>query len=302
MGDYLGVTLALLSAVAFALFNVTVASMPKSQRDKGVLFSVVVTIVFSAVLFAVLEAGRVQIDLTGDSALGMAYFAFAGLSAMVFGRSLVYASIQRLGAIRASAVKRLNPFFSVLLAAAFLGEAISGSDLLGLGAIACAFAILVRESFRRAGVAPAHAPDPVAYGFGVGASLAYAIAYIARAAGLDLLEAPAFGTLVSALSGLLAFGVLAIFLRRYREDFRDLFKGIDRRILAAGVLVSAGQILMFAALAHESVSTVVMISSLEIFFSIFLSAYVLRSEARPSVPVLVSAGLAMLGVILVAAG
>lgn len=301
MSGYLGETLALLSAVSFALFNVSVGAMPKTQRDKGVLFSVVVTIMFSALLFGVLEAGRVPIDMSGQGAPGIAYFAFAGLAAMVFGRSLVFASIQRLGAIRSSAVKRLNPFFSVLLAAVFLSEAISGSDALGLTAIAGAFAILVRDSFRNAGGAVSGTPNPVAYTFGVGASLAYAIAYIARKAGLEHLDAPAFGTLISAVAGLVGFGVLAIFLRRYRDDFRGLFIGIDRRIVAAAVLVSAGQILMFAALAHESVATVVMISSLEIFFSIFLSAFVLRSEPRPNAAVLVSAGLAMAGVILVAA-
>ena len=67
------------------------------------------------------------------------------------------------------------------------------------------------------------------------------------------------------------------------------------------MLVSMGQILMFAALAYESVSTVVMISSLEIFFSIFLSSYVLRAEPRPGALILLSAALAFLGVLLVAA-
>ena len=71
--------------------------------------------------------------------------------------------------------------------------------------------------------------------------------------------------------------------------------------MAAAIFVSMGQILMFAAVAHEKVSTVVMISSLKIFFSIFLSTLVFRTEARPDMVILLSAFLAIIGVVLVAA-
>ncbi len=58
--------------------------------------------------------------------------------------------------------------------------------------------------------------------------------------------------------------------------------------------------MMFAALAYEKVSTVVMISSLEVFFSIFLSTVIFRIEKRPRALVFLAAALAIVGVLLIA--
>ena len=54
MSGYTGEILALLSALSFALFNVTIAATTGSRGDKGVLFSVIVTIAFSLALFLLL--------------------------------------------------------------------------------------------------------------------------------------------------------------------------------------------------------------------------------------------------------
>ncbi|MGB3406245.1 MAG: DMT family transporter [Jannaschia sp.] len=295
-----GETLAVLSALSFALCNIVVSRSNGARGDKGVLFSVVVTIGFSFVLFLVLEAGRLDLSATRDTALGIGSFALAGVAAMMFGRTLVFDSIRRLGATRASAIKRLNPFFSVLLAAVFLSEAVTLSDLAGLLVIAMAFVILINESLEKAKLG-AESPHPVAYAIGASAALAYAISYILRKAGLIVMDAPALGTFISALAGFAGFAVLAACSTRYRPMFRNLFRNIDRQVMAAAILVSIGQILMFAALAHEKVSTVVMISSLEIFFSIFLATVVFKTEERPGPAILFAAACAFVGVLLVAA-
>ncbi len=301
MTSYLGEILALLSALSFALFNVMVTTTSGSRGDKGVLFSVIVTIGFSFTVFLVLEAGRIDITPGRDTTLGFAAFAFAGVAAMAFGRSLVFTSIRRLGATRASAVKRLNPFFSVLLAAVILSEPVTGFDLLGLGAIALAFTVLISEGLARAKRA-ADTVSPLAYGIGAAAALAYAVSYIGRKLGLDLIDAPALGTFVSAVSGFAAFACLAVVSDTYRAMFRGVFANIDRPIVICAFLVSIGQILMFAALAHAPISTVVMISSLEIFMTIFLSWLVFGNETRPGPRILLAAALAILGVFFVATG
>lgn len=299
MPGLLGETLAVLSALSFAMFNIVISGTKRSRGDNGVLFSVVVTIGFSFALFVVLEAGRLDLSASKDTAMGIGSFAFAGIAAMVFGRTLVFDSIRRLGATRASAVKRLNPFFSVLLAAFFLSEVVTRYDFFGLIVIALAFGLLVQDSFRKSedSVAP---PKPIAYVIGASAALAYAISYIGRKAGLNFMDAPALGTFISALSGLIGFATISIFSERYRTMFRNLFRDIDRHIVAASILVSMGQILMFAALAYEKVSTVVMISSLEVFFSIFLSTVIFRIEKRPRALVFLAAALAIVGVLLIA--
>lgn len=296
----MGQILAAASAGSFAFSNYFISRTTQSGGDKGVMFSVLVTVAISGGLWALLEGAQTTIPRTGGDWLAWLWFAIAGVLAMVFGRSLVFESIRRLGVTRSSAVKRLNPFFSVMFAFLLLGEAITRLDILGMGAIALAFGLLIRESIRKRGAAIA-APSPQAYLFGIFGALAYALSYIGRKAGLEILPAPAFGTFLSAASGFAAFAGLALVSPRYAANFKGIFRYLDRWIVAASVLVSFGQILLFAALAYESVSTVVMIASLEVFISIFLAVVVFRSEAVPGPAILFAALLATIGVILVAA-
>lgn len=297
-GAALGQVLALGSATSFALANNMISRTTRSGGDKGVMFSVLVTMTLSALLWLGLEVRRDGPVLGPRAGPGLFWFALAGLFAMVFGRSLVFASIRTLGVARSTAVKRLNPFFSVLLAALILGEGIDGPDAAGMGAIALSFVLLIRESLARG--TRVTAPPPAAYLLGVGAALAYAASYIARKLGLEAMAMPAFGTLVSAVSGFAIFALLAAVLPARRAHLAGMFRHLDRWIVGGAVMVSCGQILLFAALNYESVSTVVMIASLEIFLSMLLSVLLFRDEPRPGPTVLVAAALAATGVILVA--
>ena len=299
-GPEFGQLLAVLSAVSFAAANLFVSRTARSGGDKGVMFSVLVTMAMSGLLWLTLEGGAVAVPGGGRSALG--WFALAGVLAMVFGRSLLFESIRRLGVTRATAVKRLNPFFSAILAVAFLGEILSPRDLGGMAAIAAAFALLIHESFRARGPLAVSAPPPGAYLFGVFGAMAYAAAYISRKAGLELMPAPAFGTFVSAATGFAGLAAFSLASPRHRANFTGMLRNLDRWTVLAGVMVSSGQILLFAALAYERVSTVVMIASLEIFLSIFLAVVVFRTERMPGPAVALAAALAMAGVVLVAGG
>jgi len=296
-----GQLLAVLSGFSFALANNFISRAVRSGGDKGVMFSVLVTMAISGLLWLTLEAGQTA-EVDGATLWrGVAWFALAGVCAMVLGRSLLYESVQRLGVARSTAVKRLNPFFSVLLAAVLLAEPVTAADAVGMLAIAAAFGLLLRDSAKGRGRAEAHAIAPSAYLFGVFSALAYAFAYILRKLGLGLLPLPAAGTLISAAAGFACFAAMTLGSPRYRANFAGMFANLDRWIVGAAVMMSLGQILLFAALAYEDVSTVVMIASLEIFISVFLSVAVFRSEPPPGAPVLAAAALATVGVVLVAA-
>lgn len=302
MSDALtGQLLALLSAVAFACGNVFISKGSSGGGDRGVLFSVLVTMIFSGLLWLVLEGGSFG---TGNPEVwwaGIGWFALAGILAMVFGRTFLFASIRKLGVTRASAVKRLNPFFSVLLAFALLGEPITGLDGIGILSIALAFGLLIRRSLRR-GVSDSQSRPPSlgSYGWGVGSALSYALAYITRKYGLLLIGAPAFGTMVSAVSGFIFFSIAAIFVAQYRDNLRNMFRNLNGSLVLAAISVSLGQILLFAALFYEKVSTVVMIASLEIFIASFLSVVVFRTEVRPDLETYIAAVIATAGVIAIA--
>src|SRR5690606_23113458 len=82
------------------------------------------------------------------SATALAWFALAGLLTIFFGRVFLYASIQHLGAVKASAIKRLNPFFSVLLGVLLLGEPLNPEWLTGMALICASFYVPVRQALR----------------------------------------------------------------------------------------------------------------------------------------------------------
>lgn len=299
----LGQLLAALSTLFFSFGSVFISKAAKERGDTGVLFSIFTTMVFSCILWLVIEREALPVEPDRTWWIGFAWFVAAGLFAMVFGRTLVYASIDYLGVIRSSSVKRLNPFFSVLLAWLLLSEPITGWDGVGMAGIALAFILLIKNIGKHRHLDAADARlSMLGYTFGVGAALAYAFANVARKFGLIHMGAPVFGTMISAVSGFGFFVVAAIFLRSYRNNLLKMFSNLNRWSVLAGICASSGQILTFAALEHESVSTVVMISSLEIFASSFLSVVIFRTERRPDLTTVAAAILATAGVIAVASG
>lgn len=299
----LGQLLALLSAVSFAFGGVFISRGARLGGDKGVLFSVLVTMIFSFALWITLEGGSLGQAEPGGRWRGIAWFALAGILAMVLGRTLLYTSIQRLGVTRAGSVKRLNPFFSVLCAYLFLSEPITGWDGTGMAIIAAAFGLLIYRSTARSDSGPRDTHlAPVLYLWGVGSALAYSFAYVGRKNGLAEIDAPVFGTMISAVSGFAFFLIAAAFHPTHRNNLRRIFSNLNPWLFFAAIFVSCGQILQFAALFYEKVSTVVMINSLEIFIGSFLAVVVFRTERRPDAGTYIAAVLATVGVLAVTFG
>ena len=108
MGEFF----ALLSAFCFATANVTITkgSMP-SNADNGAFLSILLTAGIASI--AMLASGS---TLAAESLNipGLAWFALGGVLTAFVGRVFLFASVQSLGAMRASTVKRLNPFFAVI--------------------------------------------------------------------------------------------------------------------------------------------------------------------------------------------
>jgi drug/metabolite transporter (DMT)-like permease len=299
----MGQLLAFMSALCFAGGGVFISKAAKLRGDTGVLFSIFVTMVFSCLLWLILEKESLNQEWDRDWWAGIAWFIVAGLFAMVFGRSLLYASIRHLGVTRSSSVKRLNPFFSALLAWIFLAEPITAWDGVGMLAIAIAFVMLIQNTERSTHLDPSEDQlTTYSYMWGVGAALAYAFAYIARKYGLAYINAPIFGTMISAVSGFVFFVLAGMLVPGYRKNLRNTFTNLNRWLVLAGICVSSGQILSFAALYYETVTTVVMINSLEIFLASFLSVVVFRTEKRPDLITCIAAVIATVGVIIIATG
>jgi drug/metabolite transporter (DMT)-like permease len=303
----MGEWLALLSACCFAASNVTIMrGNSGSGQDNGAFLSILITLAIAGAMWL---SQCLRHGVVGFNSVAMLWFAGAGILTMFFGRVFNYASIQHLGAVRASAVKRLNPLFSVLLGVLLLGEPFDSAMAAGMVLIGASFAVLVRQSLKardagHGGAAAEEAPPSwgarlrqLGFVYGPVSALAYAFGYVARKQGLILVPDAAFGTMLGSAVGALVFVLMGQFVTSYRSALRSTFTEFKPWLFAAGVLSSAGQLLYFAALSSSSISRVAMISSIEAFVTIFLTVAVTRSFQQLNGPVLLAAGLGVAGTV-----
>ncbi|MDB5763368.1 MAG: hypothetical protein JWQ21_2363 [Herminiimonas sp.] len=304
----MGELLALLSACCFASANVTImrGAGPKGE-DNGAFLSILITLTISAMLwiFFGLRDGWPRLDR-----LGMLWFAGAGVLTIFIGRVFGYASVQHIGAVRASAVKRLSPMFSVMLGVLVLGESLDSPTIIGMLLIFSSFAVLLKQSLTaRAPSEESGAPRPaqslvtmltnIGFFYGPISALAYAVGYVARKQGLMLMPEPAFGTMFGSMVGAVVFVLAARFLDSYRHAIRSALTTFNPWLLAAGILSSTGQILYFSALSYSSISRVALISSMEVFVTMFLSIILFRSRQQLTAPILLAGGLGVAGTALI---
>jgi uncharacterized membrane protein len=301
----MGEAFALLSMTMFATADVMInRGATRNSRSRGAFLSIIMTFGIALLIWFVhgVLAGFAPINRTA-----VAWFALAGVLTVLIGRVFLYASIQSLGAVKGSAVKRLNPFFSVILGVLLLNEAVSGMMAVGMLLIFSSFGLLVHQSFRTASDYPQLQKKETAFGklasrgylFGPISALAYASGYVARKQGLLLMPDAVFGTMVGALTGALLFIGVALFYDWYREDLRATFAEFNPWLLAAGFFSTLGQIAYFFALTYSAVSKIALITSLEVFMTMFLSYLVFRGKLKITSEVVVAATLGVLGSLLV---
>jgi len=142
----------------------------------------------------------------------------------------------------------------------------------------------------------------IAYAFGPASALCYAMGYISRKIAFGSLPDPALGTFIVSLAALAYYMLGSMVVADYRRAIRAAFNNVNGWQLSAAVSVSIGQLLQFAAIQHTEVSKVTMIASAEIFISIFLSVYVLKTEKSPDKLTLIAATIATAGVAFIAFG
>jgi len=301
----LGVTFAILSMSFFALTNIAVArGHDGKSRSSGAFLSILITFLISSGiwLFSAIRNGFPELNYPA-----IAWFTLAGFLTIFVGRVFVYASIQHLGAIKASAIKRLNPFFVVLLGVVLLGETISGPMLIGMTLIVLSFGVLIRQAVFFAEEDSRHTIKQSAfsrivnlgYFFGPVSAFSYALGYVARKQGMLIFPDAAFGTMIGALAGIIFFIITAGFITSYSDDLRKTFTVFNKWFLMAGVLSSLGQICIFAAMNYIGISKIALITSMEVFATMILSTVVFLSKEKLTVDVLVAAFLGFIGTVFV---
>jgi drug/metabolite transporter (DMT)-like permease len=105
--------------------------------------------------------------------------------------------------------------------------------------------------------------------------------------------------MIGALTGIVFFLVTACFIQNYRDDVRKTFTVYNPWFLSAGVFASFGQLAYFVALSYTTISKIALITSMEVFVTVFLTVVVFRSRENLTLEVFVAAGLGFAGTVLV---
>lgn len=316
----MGSLFALISALGFSAANIMVRKgTTVSSKNNGAFLSMVITALLSGLIF-------VGIGLSKGWPLvswkAIVWFCLAGILTTFLGRNLLYTSIQLLGSVRASALKRLNPFFAVLFGVGLLHEPITFALILGLLLILSGLVLLIFENNKKNNIKhnnevsasselktePIRKPATflkiisVSYIYGIASSICYAMGYVVRKVGLSETNEPFFGTLLGAGVGILVYLVFALFKEKYRISVQMSFKKFQFWLILAGTSTSLGQIFYFLALSKSEISKVALITSVEVVFTIILSAIFLKKTEDLNRNVILACILSMVGAMVLAIG
>ena len=287
-----GDAFAIASAVSFAGSGIAIARGRRPGiEDNGAFTSLLVTTAIAGGIWMALGLARGFAPLTASALL---WFAGAGVLTAYVGRVAYYATVERLGAMRATTLQRLNPFFAVVLGVAVLHESIAGRTGVGVALVLGSFAVLVVAARGREG-APLAGLEHTGYVTGIVSALGYSTGYLLRKMGLAEAHDAFLGAAVGCAVGAMLFAATAPFNARYAASLRATFAHPNPWFIAAGALGSAGQVLYFAALNELPMSRVALIVSMEVFVSLFLGYLFLRKRERLTPGLVVAAILGVAG-------
>jgi drug/metabolite transporter (DMT)-like permease len=289
----LGDAFAIASAMSFAVSNVTIARGARPEaEDNGAFVSLLLTTFIAGAAWIAMGAAYGFETVTPRALL---WFAGAGVFTAFVGRVFFYESVHRLGAMRSATLKRLNPFFAVVLGVTVLGERITGGMTLGMLLLLASFGVLMIASptANAGNETRGSRLTRLGYVYGVFSALGYSSGYLLRKMGLAEAHDALLGATLGCLVGALLFLVTASFSADYARAVRATFAKPNSWLIGAGVMSSLGQILYFAALNRSPMSRVALISSMEVFVTLFLGFVFLRKRETLT-PALVAA--AILGV------
>jgi drug/metabolite transporter (DMT)-like permease len=291
---------ALASTTCFASANVLIVRGTKTGvADNGAFISLIITAAIAGTGWLALGLARGFEPVTWRA---LAWFAGAGVFTAYIGRVFYYHSVQRLGAMRASTIKRLNPFFAVVLGVVVLGETLTGGMALGLVLVAASFAVLLAGGARGEGTDGLPWTRRLlnaGYLYGPVSALGYATGYLLRKMGLAVAHDALLGAAVGTFVGAAIYAATALFNADYARAVRATLARPNPWLLAAGVMSSLGQIFYFAALNLSPMSRVALISSMEVFVTFFLAMVLLRPRERLTPAVAIAALLGVGGTALI---
>jgi uncharacterized membrane protein len=200
----------------------------------------------------------------------IAFFVASGILASTLGRLFNYMSIERLGVPVSATIIGSSPLFSTILAVLFIGEEVALTVLVGILLVVAGIAVT------RSGESAGSKLRSSAILIPIAASAFYGASSVVRKIGLNILPEAALGAVVGAGASLISFGAYLILTQR-TDMIRWNWSG-GKYFILSGVVVSAGWLSMFTALASGKVSVVSALIGTNPLFSIILSLVLLRGS------------------------
>jgi drug/metabolite transporter (DMT)-like permease len=302
----LGVLYAALGAFTFSLNNVM---MRRGVVTGSVLQGMALTVPVGALSFLVMAlAFGVLGQLAVFSTVALTWLACQGVAHFVIGRYCNYKSNQLMGVNLAAPVVQLQVPFAMMLAVVMLHEKFTvlqaiGSTLMLGGS----FITQSNSKGKQNGAAPEPKPKPIfeprvfsGYIFGLAAAMCYGSSpLMARQAFLHAPGSSAVaGGCVAYAAATLVFSLVLLKPGSW-SDIKGMKPENMPWFLSAAVLVAISQAFVYASLAIAPMMVVTPILQLSLVFRLFLSQLINRDHEVMNTAVLIGAGTAVLGSILV---
>jgi drug/metabolite transporter (DMT)-like permease len=301
----LGVLYAALGAFTFSLNNVM---MRRGVVTGSVLQGMALTVPIGALSFLVMAVGfGVLGELVAFPTVALAWLACQGVTHFVMGRYCNYKSNQLMGVNLAGPVVQLQVPFAMMLAVVMLHERFTVLQAIGSTLMLGGSFATQSNSAKRKPQGAAPKPGPVfeprvlsGYVFGLAAAMCYGSSpLMARQAFLNAPGASAVaGGCVAYAAATLVFSLVLLKPGSW-GDIRGMKRENMPWFLSAAVLVAISQAFVYASLAIAPMMVVTPILQLSLVFRLFLSQLINRDHEVMNTAVLIGAGTAVLGSILV---
>jgi len=280
--------LALLAALFFGLNLVTTRrGLVSGHVYVGVLISIVMGVPMY-LFISLITQEFLDAKLTLSAVI---ILALAGILNFGIGRSLIYRSVQLVGANISGPVISSSALYSVILGVTLLGENPTINDFLGITSILAGLTLITMRGFR---VIKSY--KGLIYAFIT--SVILAVTPILVKVGTVMLNAPILAITISYIAVLPPY-IAVLTLRR----FRSYISGIDseslKYLIFAAITVNIAQLLRYISLSIGDVSSLVPIMSTYILFGILLSYAINRNLEDFNVRIIVGATLVVLGTTLI---
>lgn len=291
-----GIVQSLIAALAFAIWGLYLQRA--MQRGASGTSGGVLTATLLVVCYLPIAAWRLYSGVPLPPGAAVGYFMGAGTVTVFLGALVTSHAVLRIGAAHTAAVRLLDPFFALVIAALFLGERVSLRGVLGIALLVAALGLLHAHTEGGTGAGVRRAAG-IGLLFAVASSLAFTIGSVARKAGLILYPYPEIAPVLIGLAGLVGSAGSSVFSGTPGRTFAAVTGPPARDLWLSSVAGTIGTWFMLSALAVAPVPVVVSVRNLSPWFALFLAPLILRRPLRITGSTLVSFALLTAGMLLV---